>query len=117
VSTSPSGVSTSPSSIWVDRSYSGIDGWMAESYEDLIDGWYASAAGVSTSPSFTAGAYPFSAAVFDHLSSMANAYLEFAPLDVASPSSSYLDTLAAGAMPVAPVAPEADGEGQGIEPL
>jgi hypothetical protein len=117
VSSSPSSVSSSPSSLWTDVVYSGIDGALAAEYQQLLNDWYAAAAGISSSPSLTGGLWTMDAGTFEHLSFVVETYLGWATLESAAPAGSYGDALSAAYMPLAPVSETADGEGLGISAL
>jgi serine protease len=115
VSTSPTGVSTSPTII-VDVTYGGLDVMLAQDLQLLYDRWHASAAGVSTSPTIDDPETPDSIdqVTFDEVATSATSYFVFSADDVSSPMASYGDALAVAAMPMAPVPPESDGEGDGV---
>ncbi len=126
IGTSPSSIGTSPSgsgigtspgvieSLIVDRTYSGLDAFLAAQYQGVFDAWYAHASGVGTSPGYTGGGYTFPESTFNSLSGTANAYIPFAELELAAPASAYGVTLGAASMPMAPVSPAVDGEGFGV---
>jgi hypothetical protein len=124
VLTFTSGIDTSPtsigsvgmSSLWVDRAHAGLDAITADAYQTVINGWYASVAGIDTSPTFTGG-LPMGEPMFAFISQMVNGYLTFAPLRVAAPVARYMDTLDAASMPMAPVSPVPDGAGIGSAAL
>jgi hypothetical protein len=104
ISTSPGGrLGVMPSSIFADRTYSGLGAPMLDQIDLVFQNWFTTAA-ISTSPSsYGESGMTMGQAMYDALGTVASHYLGFAPLPIAAPAGSYDDTLDAAGMPVAPV--------------
>jgi serine protease len=124
VGTSPSGVAggtgigTSPSAPVLVDPGALLPAPAQEAVETLVVAWFASGAGIGTSPSVVDPEWaPLGEGLFDHVSGVAQAYAEFGASPLSTPAAAYGAALGAAAMPMAPVPPDADGEGLGISAL
>ncbi len=120
---SGTGLGTSPSStvrgsLFVDRAYSGLDTVYVADVDRLLALEVAAGTGLGTSPSYAgSGPWPFSEVAFGGVGGLVRGYARFADTPAASPAAAYGSALGAAAMPMAPVAPDADGDGLGSQAL
>jgi hypothetical protein len=70
----------------------------------VMSGWYLSAAGIGTSPTYTADLH-MTRGQWDELASTFASYVQFAPLPIAAPINAYGVALDAAGMSIVPVQP------------